>query len=154
MARLLQQCALTLFIITGITTEALALNLTIFDSLVTPCKKPSACVPVLNSTCLGTSIEHSFTSLELANDSATQMDILANLRMWEGLQLVPKCWEVIQPFICAVYLPKCEGGFVELPSYDMCSITRGPCKIVEIEHGWPDFVKCDESRFPLDCDVS
>ncbi|XP_033640595.1 smoothened homolog [Asterias rubens] len=142
----------TLSVLCLMVAQAIAVNLTIFDPVVPQCKKASTCVPVINSTCLGSAIDHSFTSLDLANDSVTQDDILANLRMWEGLQLVPKCWEVIQPLICAIYLPKCENGLVELPSYDMCSVTRGPCRIVDIEHGWPDFVTCEESRFPPDCD--
>ncbi|XP_038052164.1 smoothened homolog [Patiria miniata] len=146
-------CTLTLLAWTWTIPQSQAVNLTIFDGLGAPsCKRPSTCVPVMNSTCLGSSIQHSFTSLDLANDSVTQEDILRNFRMWEGLRLVPKCWEVVQPFLCAVYLPKCEDGMVELPSYDMCSVTREPCRIVDIEHGWPEFVTCDESRFPPDCD--
>lgn len=27
----------------------------------------------------------------------------------------------------------------------VCAATRGPCRIVEIEHGWPDFLKCDNN---------
>ena len=141
-------------VIIGTISQSLAVNLTIHDLSISQRQKPSTCVPVLNNTCLGSSFGHSFTSLDLANDSFTQEDILRNLQLWEGLRIVPKCWEVVQPFICAVYLPKCENGLVELPSYDMCSITREPCRIVEIEHGWPDFVQCDETRFPLNCEVS
>jgi smoothened protein len=35
---------------------------------------------------------------------------------WQNLKSVPKCWAVIQPFLCALYMPRCENGTVELPS--------------------------------------
>ena len=39
-------------------------------------------------------------------------------------------------------------------SLDMCIVTRQPCRIVEIEQGWPDFLRCDLNggpRFPETC---
>ena len=35
---------------------------------------------------------------------------------WQNLKSVPKCWAVIQPFLCALYMPRCDNGMVELPS--------------------------------------
>ncbi|XP_019364887.1 PREDICTED: smoothened homolog, partial [Gavialis gangeticus] len=70
---------------------------------------------------------------------------------WAGLRNAPRCWDVIQPLLCAVYMPKCEDGKVELPSQTLCQATRGPCTIVERERGWPDFLKCGLDRFPEGC---
>lgn len=69
-----------------------------------------------------------------------------------GLRNAPRCWSVIQPLLCAVYMPKCENGRVELPSQSLCLATRRPCSIVEQERGWPNFLKCD--HFPVGCSVS
>uniref|UniRef100_A0A8C9EW45 Protein smoothened n=1 Tax=Pavo cristatus TaxID=9049 RepID=A0A8C9EW45_PAVCR len=68
-----------------------------------------------------------------------------------GLRNAPRCWDVIQPLLCAVYMPKCEDGQVELPSQTLCQATRAPCTIVERERGWPDFLKCTPDRFPEGC---
>lgn len=70
-----------------------------------------------------------------------------------GLRNAPRCWDVIQPLLCAVYMPKCEDGQVELPSQTLCQATRAPCTIVERERGWPDFLKCTPDRFPEGCPV-
>ncbi|KAI3366757.1 hypothetical protein L3Q82_009419 [Scortum barcoo] len=69
--------------------------------------------------------------------------------MWSGLRNAPRCWSVIQPLLCAVYMPKCENGRVELPSQSLCLATRRPCSIVDQERGWPAFLKCDQ--FPVGC---
>ncbi|MGH0125661.1 UNVERIFIED_CONTAM: hypothetical protein FKN15_023940 [Acipenser sinensis] len=71
--------------------------------------------------------------------------------MWSGLRNAPRCWEVIQPLLCSVYMPKCDNGKVELPSQSLCHKTRGPCAIVERERGWPDFLKCTTNKFPVGC---
>lgn len=55
----------------------------------------------------------------LANDSDSQSDVWRRLAQWSGLRFAPRCWEVVQPLLCAIYLPKCstEGNYsvVELP---------------------------------------
>lgn len=61
---------------------------------------------------------------------------------------------MIQPLLCAVYMPKCENDRVELPSRTLCQATRGPCAIVERERGWPDFLRCTPDHFPEGCPVS
>ena len=66
-----------------------------------------------------------------------------------GLRNAPRCWAVIQPLLCAVYMPKCENGRVELPSKSLCLATRRPCSIVDQERGWPSFLTCD--KFPVGC---
>lgn len=115
------------------------------------CKKVSDCEPLRYSTCLGSALPYTHTSLALAEDSTTQEEAHNKLVLWSGLRNAPGCWTVIQQFLCAVYMPKCEHGRVELPGQVMCQITRGPCTIVERERGWPDFLKCSTDRFPEGC---
>ncbi len=75
--------------------------------------------------------------------------------LFPGLRNAPRCWAVIQPLLCAIYMPKCENGKVELPSQHLCQATRKPCSIVERERGWPNFLKCEnKEQFPKGCQVS
>jgi hypothetical protein len=60
----------------------------------------------------------------LANDSLRQSDVRDRLVQWSGLRFVPKCWEVVQPLLCSVYLPKCVndteiGPFIQLPGINL-----------------------------------
>ncbi|MFT7805528.1 smoothened homolog [Arapaima gigas] len=114
-----------------------------------PCKRSSTCEALRYNTCLGSPLPYTHTSLVLAKDSGSQEEVLEKLAMWSGLRNAPRCWAVVQPLLCAVYMPKCDGGKVELPSQSLCQATRGPCAIVDQERGWPDFLKC--SKFPVGC---
>uniref|UniRef100_A0A3P8R5C1 Protein smoothened n=1 Tax=Astatotilapia calliptera TaxID=8154 RepID=A0A3P8R5C1_ASTCA len=113
------------------------------------CKKTTTCEVLKYNTCLGSPLPYSHTSLILAEDSSTQEEAFEKLTMWSGLRNAPRCWSVIQPLLCAVYMPKCENGRVELPSQSLCLTTRSPCSIVDRERGWPSFLKCD--KFPVGC---
>ncbi|XP_060885580.1 protein smoothened [Labrus mixtus] len=121
-------------------------NGTIFED---QCKKTTTCEALKYNTCLGSPLPYTHTSLILAEDSSTQEEAFEKLTMWSGLRNAPRCWSVIQPLLCAVYMPKCENGRVELPSQNLCLATRRPCSIVDRERGWPNFLKCD--HFPLGC---
>ncbi|XP_069556416.1 protein smoothened [Brachyistius frenatus] len=121
-------------------------NGTIFED---NCKKTTTCEALKYNTCLGSPLPYTHTSLILAEDSNTQEEAFEKLTMWSGLRNAPRCWTVIQPLLCAVYMPKCENGCVELPSQSLCLATRRPCSIVDQERGWPGFLKCD--KFPLGC---
>ncbi|KAG8181220.1 hypothetical protein JTE90_002902 [Oedothorax gibbosus] len=91
------------------------------------------------------------TLVALADDSNNQFEVQDNLALLEGLRSVPRCWAVVQPLLCSLYMPKCENGSVALPSQEMCRITRGPCRFVETI-GWPSFMKCDDKNlFPPRC---
>uniref|UniRef100_A0AAR2JRA1 Protein smoothened n=1 Tax=Pygocentrus nattereri TaxID=42514 RepID=A0AAR2JRA1_PYGNA len=114
--------------------------------------KSSTCEALKYNTCLGSPLPYTHTSLILAEDSQTQEEALEKLAMWSGLRNAPRCWAVIQPLLCAVYMPKCENGKVELPSQKLCLSTRKPCSIVEQERGWPNFLKCEnKDKFPVGC---
>lgn len=115
------------------------------------CKKTATCEALKYNACLGSHLPYGLTSTALAEDSSSQEDAHDKLLLWSGLRNAPRCWDVIQPLLCAVYMPKCEGGKVELPSQGLCQATRGPCAIVERERGWPDFLKCSTPRFPEGC---
>ncbi|XP_072529007.1 protein smoothened [Salminus brasiliensis] len=124
-------------------------NETVFNEF---CKKSSTCEVLKYNTCLGSPLPYTHTSLILAEDSETQEEALEKLAMWSGLRNAPRCWAVIQPLLCAVYMPKCENGKVELPSQKLCFSTRQPCSIVEQERGWPNFLKCEnKDKFPVGC---
>ncbi|KAL6116799.1 smo [Pungitius sinensis] len=118
-------------------------------AFVDHCKKHSTCEALRYNTCLGSPLPYTHTSLALAEDSGTQEEAFEKLTMWSGLRNAPRCWSVIQPLLCAIYMPKCENGRVELPSQSLCLATRGPCSIVDQERGWPGFLKCD--KFPQGC---
>ncbi|KAM9705277.1 protein smoothened [Menidia menidia] len=121
-------------------------NQTMFEDI---CKKTTTCEALKYNTCLGSPLPYTHTSLVLAEDSSTQEEAFEKLTMWSGLRNAPRCWSVIQPLLCAIYMPKCENGRVELPSKSLCMATRRPCSIVDQERGWPNFLKCD--KFPVGC---
>ncbi|XP_006031916.1 smoothened homolog isoform X1 [Alligator sinensis] len=115
------------------------------------CKRVAPCERLHYNACLGSALPYATTSTLLAGDSGSQEEAHGKLLLWSGLRNAPRCWDVIQPLLCAVYMPKCEDGKVELPSQTLCQATRGPCTIVERERGWPDFLKCGLDRFPEGC---
>ncbi|KAM7129208.1 protein smoothened [Ciconia maguari] len=115
------------------------------------CRRPAPCERLRYGACLGSALPYAATSTLLAADSASQEEAHGKLLLWSGLRNAPRCWDVIQPLLCAVYMPKCEDGQVELPSQTLCQATRAPCTIVERERGWPDFLKCTPDRFPEGC---
>ncbi|XP_055954292.1 protein smoothened isoform X1 [Patella vulgata] len=114
----------------------------------------STCIPITVKLCLGASLPIENTSISLAADSNSLEEIYEKLKLWSGLENAPQCWQVVQPFLCSVYLPKCdaENEKVELPSRELCERTREPCKIVESFHnGWPEFLQCDQPHFVTGC---
>ena len=80
------------------------------------CRRPARCQALNYTTCLGTRLPYQQTTLDLVDDARTQEDVQEKLVLWQSLRSVPKCWAVIQPFLCALYMPRCEGDLVELPS--------------------------------------
>lgn len=104
--------------------------------------------------CFGQNIPYQSTSLDLTN-YYSQDQSLEKLISYQALKYIPKCWSAIQPFLCAVFFPKCENingvDMVYLPSYEMCKITMEPCKILYNSSYFPDFLKCNETNFPSKC---
>ncbi|GAB6025121.1 hypothetical protein CHUAL_010547 [Chamberlinius hualienensis] len=122
---------------------------------VPPCQRQARCEPfIMNvSTCFGAPLVHRLTTVELIGQNITQHHIQKELLKWQSsLRNIPKCWAMIQTLLCAVYMPRCENGIVDLPSQDMCRAVRGPCRVVEQTIGWPTFLRCDaEGNFPTQC---
>uniref|UniRef100_U5EP59 Putative smoothened n=1 Tax=Corethrella appendiculata TaxID=1370023 RepID=U5EP59_9DIPT len=118
------------------------------------CLRPAKCEELSFKTCLGSPIPYTSTSLDLT-DSYSQGQTVEKLYSYQALRYVPKCWSVIQPFLCAVYAPKCEKingrDMVFLPSLEMCKITLEPCRILYNTSYFPEFLKCNETFFPPKC---
>ncbi|CRL01467.1 CLUMA_CG014359, isoform A [Clunio marinus] len=104
--------------------------------------------------CFGRNIPYPSTTLDLTK-YYSQDQSLEQLISYQALKHVPKCWAVIQPFLCAVFFPKCENingvDMVYLPSLEMCKITMEPCRILYNSSYFPDFLKCNETNFPSKC---
>lgn len=113
------------------------------------------------------------TSIDLT-DSYSLEQTLERLNMFQALRNIPKCWAVIQvslnlfkiktkfvflflfqPFICSVFLPKCEKinnkEMVYLPSLEMCKFALEPCRILFNTSYFPEFLKCDPNQYPTQC---
>ncbi|CAG0918482.1 unnamed protein product [Notodromas monacha] len=112
------------------------------------CKKPAKSgkcermIPGLR--CFDTELPYNFTSSDLSG--MTQQEAEHELKQWEPLKKIPKCWNVIQGFLCSVYFPKCspeDPPVVHYPSQKLCKITRGPCRLVAQMHGWPSYLSCE-----------
>ncbi|XP_067623011.1 protein smoothened [Eurosta solidaginis] len=124
------------------------------DMQHTQCVRHGRCEKLVNVTCLGAKIPYDYTSLDLT-DYRSQEHMLKHLSSYRALRHVPKCWAVIQPFLCAVFMPKCEQingkDMVYLPAVEMCRKTWEPCRIVYNSSYFPEFLRCNETLFPPKC---
>lgn len=104
--------------------------------------------------CFGQNIPYPSTTLDLTN-YFSQDQSLEKLITYQALKHLPKCWSAIQPFLCAVFFPKCEKingvDIVYLPSLEMCKKTIDPCRILYNSSYFPEFLKCNETNFPSKC---
>ncbi|XP_049548568.1 protein smoothened [Anopheles darlingi] len=118
------------------------------------CVRPAKCQPIRHKSCLGATLPYSSISLDLS-DSYSQEEVHDKLYQYNALRHVPKCWAVIQPFLCAVFTPKCEKingqEMVYLPSLEMCRITLEPCRILYNTSFFPAFLRCNETLYPSKC---
>lgn len=116
------------------------------------CNRPAKCEPLNFTTCLGVKLPYARTSLELVDGLASQEQGQEQLREWRRLVHIPKCWAVIQPFLCALYMPKCDDHGIYLPSQEMCKMIMGPCRILVSYEPWPAVFRCDnQTRYPPMC---
>ncbi|KAK9504914.1 hypothetical protein O3M35_009082 [Rhynocoris fuscipes] len=116
------------------------------------CKRPAKCELLNYTTCLGVKLPYSRTSLELVDGLTSQEQGQEQLKEWRRLVHIPKCWAVIQPFLCALYMPKCDDSGVYLPSQEMCKMIMGPCRILTSFEPWPAVFRCDnQTRYPPMC---
>ncbi|CAH1406701.1 unnamed protein product [Nezara viridula] len=116
------------------------------------CSTSAKCIPLNYTTCMGTKLPYSHTTLDLVDGLSSQEQAQEILRDWRRLIHIPRCWAVIQPFLCALYMPRCEDDKVYLPSQEMCRIVMGPCRILTTYEPWPPWFQCDNTtRFPPRC---
>lgn len=109
------------------------------------CEKPAKCEALNYSHCMGVKLPYSSTSLDLI-DLPSQEAVQEKLHLYQGFKNVPKCWTVIQPFLCSLYMPKCENGKVDLPSKELCRNIFGPCRIFLNTTFFSDYLKCEDER--------
>ncbi|XP_064480541.1 protein smoothened-like [Ornithodoros turicata] len=115
------------------------------------CYRRAKCEPLLDNTCFGVELPYAETSIQLVNDSTSQLEIQERLNLWQGLEQIPRCWAVVQPLLCAYYRPRCQDDQVALPSQEMCRLARGFCKIAAVGSEWPPFLRCEADFFPSGC---
>ncbi|XP_060522091.1 protein smoothened [Cylas formicarius] len=120
---------------------------TSFNMNMQYCQRSAKCQTLNHTNCMGARLPYYSTSLDLT-DLDSQYKVYEKLQLYEQyLKYLPKCWAVIQPFLCALYMPKCEDGKVDLPSREMCRITLQPCQIVYNSSSFPEFFNCEDDRF-------
>lgn len=119
------------------------------------CVRNARCESLEKATCLGAKLPYDKTSVHLTFYE-NQNKIQTQLEFYRELINVPKCWAVIQPLLCATFMPKCERilgqDMVYLPSYEMCKITLEPCAILYNTSYFPSFLKCNATLFPSKCE--
>lgn len=119
------------------------------------CVRRARCEPINRTICLGSKLPYDKTSVHLTFYE-NQSKIQAQLEVYRQLINVPTCWAVIQPLLCATFMPKCEKilgqDMVYLPSYEMCKITMEPCAILYNTSYFPSFLKCNSTLFPTKCE--
>ncbi|CAG9827161.1 unnamed protein product [Diabrotica balteata] len=123
----------------------------LYDLNLPYCQRPAKCQTLNYTTCMGAKLPYHRTTLDLTN-LKSQEKVQEKLQLYKYLRFIPKCWAVIQPFLCSLYMPKCENDKVDLPSYEMCKITLEPCKILYNNSVFPEFLNCEDERlFPTQC---
>ena len=84
-------------------------------------------------------------------------EVQSELRQWTALlRSVPKCWAIAQPLLCSVLMPECAAKgaerTVEMVSHNLCRVAQGPCRVVAELGGWPEYLKCNNTRvFNKEC---
>jgi len=118
-----------------------------------PCTRPGQCTVPTNTSlvCFGTKLAHRSTSRDLTSHTGAWQ--AWQVEEWAGLRNVPQCWAVVQPLLCAVYMPRCHNQTISLVPYQLCKVAQQPCRVIKEIHGdWPDFLQCDnEKTFSKDC---
>lgn len=119
------------------------------------CVRRARCEAITKNFCLGAKLSYDHTSVHLTFHN-TQQKVQTELEIYRELINIPKCWAVLQPLLCATFMPKCENilghDMVYLPSYEMCKITMEPCAILYNTSYFPSFLKCNETLFPQKCE--
>jgi hypothetical protein len=108
------------------------------------CHRPTNhCQHLPNETCFGIPLPYDYVSF---NHTGLKYiyDVQSKLSEWTALRGVPKCWAVIRPLLCGVYLSPCDADnmTVEMASRQLCRVIQGPCRIVNADgQEWPEFLR-------------
>lgn len=74
------------------------------------------------------------------------------MHLLQAARHIPKCWAIIQPLLCTLFMPKCRDGLAEVPSQDLCKKILFPCRLLLNQTIWPSFINCDNTTlFPTRC---
>ncbi|KAL0274722.1 UNVERIFIED_CONTAM: hypothetical protein PYX00_002782 [Menopon gallinae] len=118
------------------------------------CRRKATCVSH-NATCFGVPLPYMETSTDVVSN-LFQNHNLANFRVleqdlqrWESLRKIPKCWSILQPFLCALYMPKCEQEAVYLLTQKRCRYTMSTCKVLREQPFASIFppINCDDMKY-------
>lgn len=106
------------------------------------CFRPAVCEALpANATCFGTPIPYGQTRYNgfdpAAAGSSHYWDVQAKLEAWTALKFVPKCWPVIRPLLCSLYLPECRNDSIRLIQKQLCQVVKNQCRIVNIAKRLP-----------------
>ncbi|XP_022917001.2 protein smoothened isoform X1 [Onthophagus taurus] len=136
-------------LITGIFTLRIKRRLKVNPHNLEYCKRPAKCEILNVTTCLGTKLPYGLTSLSHTGLNGEEQ-VVERLNLFKNSIYLPRCWPIIQPFLCAHFVPKCENDFVYLPSNDMCKSAEKLCSTFYNLTGL-DFDCEDSNLFPHDC---
>lgn len=112
------------------------------------------CELLNSSQCLDVTLPYKYTTIPSSFHDLVINDIHLYLSRWKVLRSIPQCWKVLQSILCASFFPRCdiENRRVMLPNYDMCKLTRSPCRLIEKHYKWPDFLSdCNNSNLFPNC---
>ncbi|KAI1289459.1 Protein smoothened [Halotydeus destructor] len=120
------------------------------------CSKEAQCIPLQSNSCFDVNLPYKFTSI--TSKFTNEQQVRSYLSKFEVIRKIPRCWTVLQPLLCTLFLPRCDNNLTVQPTYEMCKIIhqdQGPCRLIESHFGnniWPEYLKCDnQSMFPKNC---
>ncbi|PWA23901.1 hypothetical protein CCH79_00010809 [Gambusia affinis] len=106
--------------------------------------------PIVHGTCQTMTApfckDMSYTEVFLPNMLAHKTQDEANLALDHFTPLVQlECSAHLKPFLCSVYLPKCESGKDLSPCRTLCEKARSGCEPLMNRFGlnWPENLKCE-----------
>ena len=120
------------------------------------CNRATECVSLpTNASCFGIQLPYELTSYNAFTNSELHhyWDVQARLDAWSALKFVPKCWAVIQPLLCSIYMPQCSNGTVPMLEKQLCTAVKSQCRIVDLVSKlphlsltWPQFIDCENKE--------
>lgn len=109
----------------------------------------ASCARDVEAPCTHFGLDNNCLGVELSyHQTFVHAELREGISKWSFLQAFPRCWDKVQPLLCAVYKPVCNNSMVDLYSSKLCSEARDTCQILkEINGDWPEFLQCDSPYF-------